>query len=181
MANNGHPNLKSDYHNYLTKKGVDQAIELGEKLNLEGFKPDVVWSSTLPRAYQTTMIILSSLDEPSEIGLSDRIVEMSWFPNDMFLTEEECNRRFGVDHYDQIHADINKKPHPEGETQLDVYNRVVPFIEEKIIDLINSDKDILMVCHYYVIRAVLSYLEHGSPENMLGYDPRNCEPFIITR
>lgn len=179
MSNNHHPGVTVDRHNYLTKTGINQAIDLGEQLVNEGFVPDIIWSSTIPRAYQTSMILLSIMNHPCEIGLSDNIAEMKWNPNGEYITEDKMKILFGADHIDNISKKLDHYAHPEGERQIDVYNRVSGFFETHIRQLLKDNKNVIIVCHYFVVRALVSHIETNSANQMTSISPKNCSPFTF--
>ena len=57
-------------------------------------------------------------------------------------------------------------PIPHGETLKMVYERVVPFYKEKIVPLVESGKNILVVAHGNSLRALLKYIENVSDEGI---------------
>lgn len=53
---------------------------------------------------------------------------------------------------------IIHEPFPEGESYMDLYTRVVGFLEEILAQYRNTDKKVFFFCHGGVIRALLAYV-----------------------
>lgn len=56
---------------------------------------------------------------------------------------------------------------PGGESLKDTYNRVIPYFEAQIVPPLRQDKNVLVVAHGNSLRALIMYLEHLSPEEIL--------------
>lgn len=61
-------------------------------------------------------------------------------------------------------------PIPNGETLKMVYERVVPFFQEKIFPLIGAGKNILVVSHGNALRALIKYLENMTEEQIENFE-----------
>jgi 2,3-bisphosphoglycerate-dependent phosphoglycerate mutase len=57
-------------------------------------------------------------------------------------------------------------PIPNGETLKMVYDRAVPYFKEKIMPLVESGKNVLVVAHGNSLRAIVKYLENISDEDI---------------
>ncbi len=94
----------------LVQKGKDQAIALGNHLNESGFKPDIVYSSTLMRTKYTAQLAMRTYDQDTEINELDIFNEID-YGIDENQTEETVIARIGQDAIDDW--DNNATP-PEG-------------------------------------------------------------------
>ena len=65
-ANFGDPRYE-DFENPLTEEGEEQAREAGERLGLEGVKPDVILTSTAKRAITTARLLSEGMGLGSEV------------------------------------------------------------------------------------------------------------------
>jgi isoleucyl-tRNA synthetase len=139
-----------DPTHHLTDIGRDQALKTAE--TLKDKKIDLIISSDLNRTRQTTEIIKKVL------GLSDDAV---------MFDERLREYNFGVfngkgvsewhDYWSkQDWGEVSKKV-PNGESPLDVFQRVGGFLED--VDTKYKGKTILIVSHNDPIRFMLSYAE----------------------
>ena len=79
----------------------------------------------------------------------------------------------------QVYNDVSVRPTESGESQAEVYDRVVPAFQ-KIMDDLEPEDVALMVSHYFVVKAQLSYLEFDDVRKMPIFDVRNANPIIYT-
>ena len=158
----------------LTAKGVQHALDVAKELKTTGILPEKIITSPLSRARQTSYILASTLQHGCPIIEKPEFHEIRWHKEDGSFNRLE---EYGVD-IDEVYDDINLRPLPDLESQQDVYNRVTPHLPEIIEEAM--DKPIYVVCHYFVIRAIRAYIEHGSPNAMLNYNPPNVDPTVYT-
>jgi 2,3-bisphosphoglycerate-dependent phosphoglycerate mutase len=152
----------------LTDEGIQEAVNAGHELKAKGITFDVVFTSTLKRAIETTEIALR------ESGQSDLIASMIKHPDlrerdygDLVgLNKAETAEKFGKD---QVHIwrrsyDV---PPPNGESlQMVVENRVRPYYEAHIKPLLNEGKAVLVGAHGNTLRAMLIILGEHTPETI---------------
>lgn len=159
----------SDDNNVLTVTGVQGAINVGEWMKEHHPDPDLIVTSGLARAKQTGFLIASVLK--SGVPFKHNIVfeEIRWYDSEGIFR-----------HYteDVLFNCIDTPPRPDAECQRDVYERVIPHFLDLARDSI--DKTYVLVCHYFVVRAIQSFLESGGPSMMPTYDPSNTTPYVIT-
>lgn len=121
----------------LTSKGIQQARETSKII--ANYKIDLIYSSPLLRAQQTTEILLNFIkcsafiaDElrEADAGLEDKTDNHSWYLHFEIMQQWLSNSN--------LERKIN-----DGESFIDIKNRFVPFIE----NLFKNDKNILFVSH----------------------------------
>jgi 2,3-bisphosphoglycerate-dependent phosphoglycerate mutase len=152
----------------LTDEGIQEAINAGHELKDKGIEFDVVFTSTLKRAIETTEIALR------ESGQGDLIENMIKHPDlrerdygDLVgLNKAETAEKFGAE---QVHIwrrsyDV---PPPNGESlQMVVENRVRPYFEVNIKPLLDEGKTVLIGAHGNTLRAMLIILGEHTPETI---------------
>ncbi len=149
----------------LTEKGRKQVFE-----NSENFreKIDIVISSTLERAKETTEIVCEQIGFPlKKVVYDERIKE--WVPSSIF---EGKNRSIFQEYYDKNYLDHSNEVLPDGESFSQVIKRVGQFIYEQ--ELKYSDKNILIIGHGNATDA-LGFVTGGFSLNSLSSknDPFN--------
>ena len=133
----------------LSEEGIQQAKLLGEKLKSKYF--DYIISSDLKRATDT---ILYSLNTKA------------------YITSCRLRERNYGDH-------IWKEKIPNGESPEDVFVRVQKYIEEVLLPLIRDRRNILLVAHDNVLRAIFLYFSVHSKSSIDSIDIPNAHPFEI--
>lgn len=147
----------------LTQKGIDQALQLAEKLKDK--KIDYLISSNLTRAIDTLKhaVSLNENAKNLEIHLDERIRERSYgdlqgtSKLELFLEDEElCN---------EYRRSYTKRAQ-NGENLEDVIKRVREFIEELLPMIKDKKINVAISCHGNSIRGFRSYFENLSPEEV---------------
>ena len=70
----------------------------------------------------------------------------------------EMEKMVGPEEFEKIRREWDY-PVPHGETLRQVYERAVPYFLEKVLPLIRSGKNVLIVSHGNTIRALIKYIE----------------------
>lgn len=147
----------------LTQKGIDQALQLAEKLKDK--KIEYLISSNLTRAIDTLKhaVSLNENAKNLEIHLDERIRERSYgdlqgtSKLELFLEDEElCN---------EYRRSYTKRAQ-NGENLEDVIKRVREFIEELLPMIKDKKINVAISCHGNSIRGFRSYFENLSPEEV---------------
>ena len=152
----------------LIELGVQQSqnasIQIFDKIQKGEIPPiDLIISSPLLRAQQTAQIIAQKLNLTYQI--EQRITEQNY-------GEMEGCSRFAPD-YLAIRSQFAVK-YPEGESMLDVAQRVYNFLDEankKFSDY----NHILLVCHGGTIRLINTYFTNMSNQEFADFRAENCQ------
>ena len=165
----------------LTEKGNAQAREIGNKVrDIIGSDPVYIYTSSYMRTKQTLARMIENWDKDQIIGVRDepRLSEQQYgnfqIDQDQYIRER---RRFGKFFY----------RFPNGESGLDVYNRVTSFISTMYRDfsdplIRHKDLNMIIVTHGLTLRLFLmrffkfTVLDFEESEN-----PPNCGMVVLEK
>lgn len=143
----------------LTERGIEQANKLAVKLQKINYK--YLYVSPLQRAFDTAKYAnIHNL----KLNVESRLKEIN----------------FGK--YEGVHRKcedflINKNNlayrYPDGESFIELCKRVYEFLDEIKTQAI--DNDVLLVCHGAVCRAIHSYFNDMTNEEIFYFQTDNCE------
>lgn len=148
----------------LSPKGEKEAEAVGHIL--ANIPVDVLFTSVLKRAIRTADIAFAVA------GISDVPVHRDQALNERHygdlqgLNKAETAEQYGPD---QVHAwrrSYDIAP-PNGESLKDTQLRVAPYYESQIVPLLNEGKNVLVVAHGNSLRALVMFVEHLTPEQIL--------------
>lgn len=149
----------------LTEKGKTQ-ISNSKKL-LKNFEYEEVYYSPLTRAVESTEVLgLNGIVE-------NRIREID-FGSFTGMTFHEIEKLYPHKAKEWLRDSINYRV-PKGESVLDVYNRIEEFLKE----IIQKNKNALLICHDCVIRVALCWV-FDNPEYFFKFKVDNGSINIIS-
>lgn len=185
----------------LTEKGRGEAARAGTLLAEEGLLPDVLFTSLLNRAIQTSNLALDAADR------SWIPVHRSWRLNERHygalqgLDKAETLQKYGEQQFmewrrsydtpppalddssewsqanDPRYADIDGVA-PRTECLSDVVARMVPYWEGNILPELNSGKTVLVTAHGNSLRALVKHLEGISEADIAGLNIPTGMPLV---
>jgi len=176
----------------LSRKGIEEALDCAFKL--ENIEFDLAFASNLFRAQETLSIILSGQKKTGVLiheGIVDKsgIGKVEWYSYPEKLgksvipvyTVAALNERY----YGKLQG---MKKHtmeekygaekiaywmwnfdsclPEAESLKDVYERVVPYFEQKVLPSVKEEKNVIVCAHQGSLKALVKYIEGISDEGI---------------
>ena len=158
----------------ITELGQEEAREVGIALKHEQI--DIAFTSKLKRAQHTLDIILKEIGE-SEIPVSiDAALNERSYGTLEGLNKAETAKKHGEEQVHIWRRSYDVAP-PGGESLKDTYDRVIPYFEAHIKPEITKGQNILIVAHGNSLRALIMYLEHLTPKEILQREIATGEPF----
>jgi 2,3-bisphosphoglycerate-dependent phosphoglycerate mutase len=148
----------------LSPKGEQEAKAAGAII--KGVPVDVLFTSVLTRAIRTADIALA------EAGISNLPVHRDQALNERHygdlqgLNKAETAEKFGSDKVHEWRRSYDIPP-PNGESLTDTQARVAPYYEQEIVPLLKAGKNVLVVAHGNSLRALVMFVEHLTPEQIL--------------
>jgi len=148
----------------ITEAGIEEAKKAG--LALKGERIDIAFTSALIRAQHTLSIILNEIGNPNIPIVKDKALNERSYGNLEGLNKAETALKYGDEQVHTWRRSFDVVP-PDGESLKDTYNRVIPYFESQIRPLLKKGENVLIVAHGNSLRALIMYLEHLSPEEIL--------------
>ena len=186
----------------LTEKGIEEAKKAGKTLKENGFEFNIVFTSFLKRATDTTGIALK------EMKLSKIDVLNSWRLNERHygalqgLNKAEMAAKYGEEQVlkwrrsydikppaldrkdercpgnDSKYKGIDKKDLPLAESLKDTVKRVMPYWKENIVPAIKSGKKVLISASGNSLRALVKYLDNMSDDKIVSFNIPTGIPLV---
>jgi len=159
----------------LNEQGISeakQAVNLLEKINF-----DIAFTSKLKRANDTLEIILKGIKQDIPI-VKDLALNERDYGDLVGQNKAEAAKEFG-DEQVQIWRRSYDIPPPGGESLKDTADRVIPYLNEKILPEVYNGKNIIVSAHGNSIRAIVMALKEFTPEEILKTEIGWCEPWIF--
>ena len=159
----------------LNEQGINeakQAVNLLEEINF-----DMAFTSKLKRANDTLDIILKGIEQDISIE-KDLALNERDYGDLVGQNKAEAAKEFG-DEQVQIWRRSYDIPPPGGESLKDTADRVIPYLNEKILPEVYSGKNIIVSAHGNSIRAIVMALKEFTPEEILKTEIGWCEPWIF--
>lgn len=156
----------------LNETGIAQARELANRLL--SMKFDVIVSSPMLRARQTSDIVCSSLNMPYSVSKYFTERNMGVYEG---LTREEAKERYPNMWNRQCTSKPDDAP-DGGETLRQACGRIDNGMEQLIQEY--KDKCVLLICHGFAARAVHRFCNNLSFEEMGSFILGNCNVVSYT-
>lgn len=175
-------NRFTGFHNVeLSPQGISEAKLSGQNLAKAGIKFDIVFTSTLKRAYNTAEIALNEAGQGALVAgmvKSDDMRERDY--GDLTgLNKDETKEKYGADQVQIWRRSYDVQP-PGGESLQDVVeNRVRPYFESTIKPQMDAGKNILVAAHGNSLRALLIILGENTPENINETEIPTGSPLVL--
>lgn len=154
--------VTGDCHDALSQKGKIQAQTLKKFLIKENLKVDKYFTSQWRRAQETAEI------------LYDNVI---WkVDNRLGETDAGIVKNFSLEEFIRQYKDFykdNSYKYPQGESHLDLYNRVISWFDEILINCHKDDK-VMLVAHSGPISCILQYIKKVDMKNFPAYKPENA-------
>ncbi|HJQ85663.1 MAG TPA: 2,3-bisphosphoglycerate-dependent phosphoglycerate mutase [Candidatus Binatia bacterium] len=159
----------------LSPAGEAEARAAGAKLR--GHRIDVVFTSVLVRAIETTRLAL----EASGIGPvpieRDAALNERMYGDLQGMNKAEAAERFGAEQVKLWRRSYDVRP-PGGESLADTAARVLPFWERRLLPELRAGKNVLVVAHGNSLRALVMRLDQLTPEQVLQLEIPTGAPLL---
>jgi len=157
----------------ITALGQQEARQAGKALTNESI--DIAFTSTLIRAQHTLQIILDEIGKPNIPIVVDAALNERSYGNLEGLNKDETAEKYGAEQVHIWRRSFDVAP-PGGESLKDTYDRVIPYFENFIQPELDAGKNVLMVAHGNSLRALIMYLEHLTPAQILEREIATGDP-----
>ena len=169
----------------LTSRGVEEVQELAQEL--QNIQFDIMFTSRLERARMTLLMIASKqertavfihkkkeydaiFDDRENVPVfSDRSLNERHYGLLQGMKKHHARDKFGQAQVHQWRRSYDVRP-TKGESLHDVYERVVPYFQDKIIPELRNEKNILISAHGNSLRALIKYIDNISDEDVVNLE-----------
>ena len=159
----------------ITELGQQEARQAGIALKDETI--DVAFTSKLIRAHHTLKIILNETGKTDTPVIIDGALNERSYGMLEGLNKAETAEKYGAEQVHIWRRSFDIAP-PGGESLKDTYNRVIPYFENFVKPQLQQHKNVLIVAHGNRLRALIMYLEHLSPEEILQKEIATGQPLL---
>jgi 2,3-bisphosphoglycerate-dependent phosphoglycerate mutase len=187
----------------LTDTGIQQAKSAGDILKRSGFKPDVVYASTLIRAINTAKEMLTVMGMADKAIIQNADLLERHYGSLTGMDKTKAKATFGDDMFLTYRRSFEEPPppmdashpaHPQGsgpahlkvidmppggkgtESLSDVVERVKPFWEKELLPRLKKGENILISAHGNSLRALSMIIEGMTPNEVKLYEMDNAVP-----
>lgn len=148
----------------LSPLGEEEAIAAGKLL--ASLPVDVVFTSVLTRAIRTADIAMMTAGIANVPVFRDQALNERHYGDLQGLNKTETAAKYGDDKVHQWRRSYDVPP-PNGESLEMTQQRVAPYYNTQIVPMLQQGKNILVVAHGNSLRALIMFVEHLSPEEIL--------------
>lgn len=146
----------------LSEKGKEEARKAAESVKDISFQ--AAFTSVLKRAKETLdemeKVLGASLPTIENAALNERD-----YGDYTGKNKWEIKQQLGEEEFLKLRRSWDY-PVPNGESLKDVYNRVIPYYQERILPELKNGKNVLISAHGNSLRALVKYLDRISDENI---------------
>lgn len=165
----------------LSPLGIEEAKISGQNLKKAGITFDLVYTSTLKRAFTTAEVALKEAGQEGLIAgmiKHDDLRERDY--GDLTgLNKDETRQKYGDEQVHIWRRSYDVQP-PNGESLQDVVEkRVRPYYESEIKKQIAAGKNILIAAHGNSLRGLLIVLGENTPENINQTEIPTGSPLVL--
>ena len=186
----------------LTEQGIEEAKEAGRILKKEGYSFDIIFTSVLKRAIDTTNIVVM------EMGLKGVQIFNAWQLNERHygalqgLNKAEMAAKYGEEQVlkwrrsygirppalirtdkrwpgnDSLYRDLDKKFLPLTESLKDTVKRVAPYWQKEILPALKNGKKILVSASGNSLRALVKYIDNVPDNEIVEFNIPTGIPLV---
>jgi 2,3-bisphosphoglycerate-dependent phosphoglycerate mutase len=176
----------------LSREGIEESLDCAVKL--KNIELDLAFASNLVRTQETLLIILSGQKKTGvliheDTGYESGIGEVEWYSypeklganliqvysavalNERYYgklqgrRKQKMEEKYGAEKLASWRWDFEPGP-PEGESLKAVYERAVPYFEQKVLPAVKEGKNVIVCAHQSSLRALVKYIEGVSDEGI---------------
>jgi len=157
----------------ITETGKEEARIAALKIKDENI--DIAFTSMLIRAQHTLRIIQDVCGWQNIEVVMNQALNERCYGDLEGLNKAETAKKFGDAQVYIWRRSYDVAP-PGGESLKDTYNRVIPYFIASILPKLSENRNVLIVAHGNSLRALVMYLEHLSPAEILLREIGTCVP-----
>jgi len=178
----------------LSREGIEEALDCAVKL--QNIELDLAFTSNLVRTQESLFIILSRQNKigilvHEKSGNKSKIGKVKWYSDPQILKnnfipvyhtaalneryygklqgrkKQKIEEKYGLERLASWRWDFEPGP-PKGESLKAVYERAVPYFEQKVLPAVKEEKNVIICAHQGSLRALVKYIENISDKDIRG-------------
>jgi 2,3-bisphosphoglycerate-dependent phosphoglycerate mutase len=161
----------------LTEKGVAEAREAGRKLNAQGIKFDVAFTSALKRAQRTLDLMLTELGQTGIPVFKNLALNERDYGDLVGLNKDEARKKWGEEQVHIWRRSYDVAP-PGGESLKDTLARALPYYVTDILPRVLRGERVLVAAHGNSLRALVMVLDKHTPDSITKLNLDTGVPMI---
>ena len=161
----------------LSKKGVAEAKDAGDRLKVENIHFDRAYTSDLTRAQDTLKLILEKLGQTGIPVQKDQALNERHYGDLQGLNKAETAKKFGEAQVKIWRRSYDVAP-PGGESLKDTAARTLPYFESKIELDLKEGLNVIVAAHGNSLRSIVMHLDKLSKEQVLELNLATGVPIV---
>jgi 2,3-bisphosphoglycerate-dependent phosphoglycerate mutase len=159
----------------LTEKGHAEARQAAEAL--DGIKLDVAYTSKLQRARQTLDDVTATLGIRDLPVIEDAALNERDYGDLTAKNKWDVQKEYGEEQFLKWRRSWDY-PVPGGETLKDVYARVAPYYDQRILPDLKAGKNVIVAAHGNSLRALVKHLENIPDDEIASLEIGTGEVYL---
>ena len=160
----------------LTERGIEEAINAGQKIKQTNISFDLHFTSKLKRAQKTGTLIMREHGQDIDTSENEALNERDY--GDLSgLNKDDARKKWG-DEQVHIWRRSYDTPPPGGESLKNTAERVLPYFKDIIYPELRKHKNILISAHGNSLRALIMYLEKISEDAIVKLEIATGQPIF---
>jgi 2,3-bisphosphoglycerate-dependent phosphoglycerate mutase len=147
----------------LTEKGLGQAREAGRQI--KDLKFDLAYSSPLKRARNTLAEILKEIGQAELPVTTDQAMTEKHYGIYTGKNKWQVKEKLGEAEFHKLRRAWDY-PTPEGESMKQVYERLIPYYQSRILPELQAGRNVIIASHGNTLRTLVKFLENLSEEQV---------------
>ena len=161
----------------LSDKGVAEAREAGRKLEAQGIKFDVAFTSALKRAQRTLDLMLTELGQTTIPVFKDQALNERDYGDLVGLNKDDARKKWGEEQVHIWRRSYDVAP-PGGESLKDTLARALPYYVTEILPRVLRGERVLVSAHGNSLRALVMVLDKHTPDSITKLNLETGVPMI---
>jgi 2,3-bisphosphoglycerate-dependent phosphoglycerate mutase len=159
----------------LTEKGKEEARTIAQKI--KEYRIDKAYSSSLQRTVESLQIVLKALHVENIPVVHSGELNERYYGNIQGLNKTETAARFGESLVYFWRRSYAVAP-PGGESLKDASVRILSFLDQRILEDIHSNMNVLVVAHGNTMRAIMKRLDSLTDEQIMDLNVATGEVIV---
>lgn len=143
---------------HLSEKGKKDCAFVAEALQKTGIPIDVAFYTEQIRTEQTLDGICAALGRTDIVRIREARFNERNYGEYTGMDKWKVKEQLGEEKFNRIRRGWDE-PFPNGETLREVFGRVVPAYEERVLPLLREGKNVMIVGHGNGLRALMKHLD----------------------